>query len=281
MSESITAIVYSYKNKNLPRVISDLVANTESDISIYVYDQHQIDRSKLFEHDCVIYNHVFWDYQISPIQYKSEIMGGSKAEYFLIMSDEIITSKGWDIKLINFLKNKKAVISGTGKTKLVHKDKYFIGYNKEVSSDFELTQFSDKNFIFGKRDHLNSFMYPEHLKFYGEDEYFSISFWRAGIDIYSVPSGFYTMLNENTILTKYVPFSKEHNYDKAIDLMLDLYDSGKFYRTSQQWLDFHNLDRNSINKLPYQNNDVLYDPNRLEFQDIDARKFISNTKAVY
>lgn len=281
MATNITAIIYSYKNKNLLKVVRNLIDTTRSDISIYVYDQHQLDREQLFAFEEVEYNHVFWDYQDTPIQYKSEIISGSKSPYFLILSDDCMLKDGWDQETIGFLQNKKAVVSGHGAIKVLHKDRYFLGKESLDSQDFSISHFVDRNFIFGTREYMNSFPYPDHLKYYGEEEHFSISFWRAAVDVYSGPSDLYEDLNQRTIENRYVPYSREHNYDKAISLMGETMDENRFYRTAASWLQYHNLDINKIKPLPYQNNDVPYNPNRLMFQDIDARKFISNTKAVY
>jgi hypothetical protein len=109
----IEATIYSYKNKNLLDVVNTLVQNTTNEIIINVYDQHQFDRSTLFQNYYnVIYNHIFWDYQDSPTKYKAITIAETNADYILLLSDDVIVRPGWDVELINFIKDSQVVISG-------------------------------------------------------------------------------------------------------------------------------------------------------------------------
>jgi hypothetical protein len=39
--------------------------------------------------------------------------------------------------------------------------------------------------------------------------------------------------------------------------------------------------RYNLRRLPYQNNDVLYDPNKMKIMDVGGERFIGKVKAIY
>lgn len=276
----ISAMIYSYKGKNLRGVVDALLANTVSDIDVHVYDQHPLDRKVRFSD--TKYTHIFWDSIKSPCEYKGEFLFNNKDDYALIISDDIIVGPGWDNKIISFIDNKNIIVSGMGNSKVVQKNNFYYGIESQYSDSFLLSNFIDRNFIFGYKTLWEKFMYPYDLKYNGEDLALSLNIFRQNIDIYSVPSDTYHDLMVRTIESIYTPFSRDHNYNKLINELKtdDSNEHNKFYRTSSQFLDFHGIARSSLNQLPYENNDVLYEPTNLEFQDIDHRKFIQGVNRI-
>lgn len=279
----IDAVLYSYKNKNLRAVVESLVKNTTNEINIYVYDQHQFDRSALFTDTNVVYEHVFWDSIKSPCEYKGNIVDLSEADYILEISDDILVSPGWDEGLISFISNSNKVVSGNMAIEKISHTDFSIVVERKKSYGFELSNYIDRNFIFATNRALNKIRYPYYLKYYGEEEILSIDLFRSGSDIYSADYNLYEDIKDRSLEKRYVPFSKEHNYNKAVEIINgDTVGSDiTFKRTREQFFDFHGISGAQISKLPYQTDDVLYDPNGLAFQDVDARKFISNVKAIY
>ena len=279
----IDAIIYSYKNKNLKSVVDALLNNTVNDIFIYIFDQHPLDRSSIFNDDRISYEHIFWDTIQSPCERKGHIVNISTADYILELSDDCIVSKGWDQSLITFVSGEQRIVSGNKKAKLTNSDRFFLKVSGEPSSSFELSGYIDRNFVFASTNIWNSITYPYYLKYNGEEEMMSLDFFRSGKNIYSAPSNTYTDLGIRTIENIYVPFSKDHNYNLVVKSLTvtDPDEKHKFQKSLSDFLDFHGISNLVLNELPYPTNDVSYNPYGLKFQDIDARKFISNTKAIY
>lgn len=279
----IDAIIYSYKNKNLKLVVDTLLNNTVNDIFVYVFDQHPLDRSAMFDDSRVLYEHIFWDAIQSPCERKGHIVNISTADYILELSDDSIVSENWDESLITFISGEQRIVSGNKKVKLDNSDRFFLKTTATISHSFELSGYIDRNFIFASRNIWNSITYPYYLKYHGEEEIMSLDFFKAGKNIYSAPYTTYKDLGVRTLDNYYVPFSKDHNYNMVVDSMIksEKEEVGSFRKSLNDFLEFHGISDLTLNKLPYSTNDVSYNPYGLSFQDIDARKFISNTKAIY
>jgi hypothetical protein len=270
----IKAVVFSYQNKNLKNVVDQLIQNTKSEIFILIFDKHTIDRSSVFNEssykDYVEYKHIYWDELIGFPEYKGNFLDADEAEYFLCCSDDTLVSKNWDERLINFLKEESCVISGQGSLALGKKDWFFFDQVRGSSSEFTLSNFIDRNFIFGKANDLKN-VYPKEVKYYGEEEMLSLNLFNKKIKIFSCPSDFYKDLGARTIENSYVPFSLEHGYNEVMDSYLD---------ADSEFLEFHNINAENINRLPYNPDDVLYHPYQLKFQEVDARKFLLSVKEI-
>jgi hypothetical protein len=271
----ISAAIFSYKNKNLKKVVDELISNTKNSIEIFVYDQNNLDRSETFldfpYKDKVIYEHVYWDSIKSPTHYKGKTAYETPSEYFLFLSDDTVVTKHWDEKLINFLKNKKAVVSGMGKLLLEKKDLFFFKQSRSSSVDFTESGFIDRNFVFGKTKYLKDVI-PQDIKYNGEEELMSLFLYNNKIKVFSAPSKFYEDLELRTITEKYVPFSLNHNYNLAIK---------EYKKAPEDFLSFTGIKSDELFELPYQTNDVSYDPSNLFYQDIDARKFLEGIKGIF
>lgn len=271
----INAVIYSYKNKNLLKVIKSLFKNTNSEIYVTVFDQHPINRKDLFlelpQFKNISYNHIFWDSINSPCEKKADVLSSTNSDHFLIMSDDVILKNGWDLEAIAFVKNAGYIISGHGQTRIKQKDKFSFEKESLLSDDYTQSGIIDRNFVFGKTTDLQSCTYPFDLKYYGEEEIYSLRLFKANKKIFSAPSNFYSNLNLNTLESLYTPFSKEHGNHSFIK---------ELKNSSKNFLEFHNINLDQLFFLPYATDDVGYDPERLNFQDIDARKFIENIKTI-
>jgi hypothetical protein len=283
MANSIDAILYSYKSKNLKLVVETLLKNTHSPITVHVLDQNPLDRSSAFEDSRVVYEHIYWDAIKSPSERKASIIDSSSSDYILQLSDDCLLEPGWDNKIIEVVGKKDVVVSGIGVAKLVKLDHFSVQASWEKSLDFHITNYIDRNFVFATNEVWNSISYPYYLKYRGEEEMLSLDFFRSGKDIFSSTAGTYKDLKQRVLEKTYLPFSKEHNYNRVVEALTSNgtdRDNG-FSRTRDSFLEFHDLLGLDIVNLPYQTNDVDYNPDNLAFQDIDARKFISNVKTIY
>jgi hypothetical protein len=270
----IQALIFSYQNKNLKLAVDQLIKNTKNDIFITIFDKHAIDRSYVFSTQDykrnVEYRHIFWDELIGPAEYKSNWVKRNTSEHVLFFSDDTLVSKNWDENLLYFLKDKEAIVSGKGNLKLKQINPFFFQQDRDVSSDLTLSNFIDRNFIFGKTEILKN-IYPKEIKHCGEEEFLSLNLFNNKIEIFSGPSNLYEDLGLRTIENSYTTFSIEHNYNLLIE---------KYLKAPQKFLDFHGIDRNNLNKLPYNSNDVLYNPTSLSYSDLDARKFLMEIKGI-
>ena len=198
----------------------------------------------------------------------------------MIISDDTIVSKNWDTQLINFIGEKRIIVSGMGMCKLKKDGNFYYKIDSSYSPDFLLSQLIDRNFIFSSNAVMQSVSYPYEMKYNGEELALSLNAYIKGIDIYSSPSDTYHDLEQRTLDNLYVPFSKDHNYNKLIN-SLKTSNTEKTNRSSEEFLKFHNINKEDINLLPYENNDVAYDPTNLEYQDMDHRKFIENINGIF
>jgi hypothetical protein len=214
-----------------------------------VMDQHPLKREDLFaDAPNVQYRHIFWDYQTSPILHKAEEVYTDGDMFVAFISDDTILSPGWDQKLIDFIDDRKIIVSGRGKTKVLHKDKFFLEKSVEEFDDFHLSQYIDRNLVFGKKSILSQASWPSNLKYFGEEEFLSLEFFCRGIDIYSAPYETYEDLLVRTLESIYVAFSTVHNYNSFVKTLKDVDDKnyGTFERNVSDFLAFHKLSRDKI-----------------------------------
>lgn len=282
----IAIIVISYKDKNLFNFVSRLKANTHSRHSIEVFDQHPIDHRKEFESidDCA-YEHKIWDDIAGPTIKRTEKISNRmhNATHVCVLTPDSIVSPNWDLELLKLSDQKRAVFSGNGKAVVTNKDLFslkvsYLQFNESIKN-----QFVTKNFIFAESSAFHNIRMPDFLKYAGEDEYWTLAFMSQGYDIYSVPTHVYSDTHYRSVENTYHTFSAEHNYNIVVDLLnkIDLDNYKIFEWAVDEFFLFHNIQPGSIKRLPYSTNDVGYNPYDLKMHDVDARRFIAGTKAVY
>lgn len=285
-STHISIVVISYKDKNLSTFVSKLKENTVSKHSIEIFEQHAIDHRKEFEsiEECS-YDHKIWDDIAGPTVKRVEKISNRmhNATHICVLTPDSVLSPGWDIELLRLAGQKRAVFSGNGKAIVSNKDLFslkvdYLSFNESIKN-----QFVTKNFFFAESSAFHDIVMPDFLKYAGEDEYWTLAFMSQGYDIYSVPTSIYHDTKYRSIENTYHTFSAEHNYNIVVDILnkkdLDEYKISE-YAVDEFFL-FHNIEPGSIKRLPYSTNDVDYDPYNLKMHDVDARRFIAGTKAVY
>lgn len=285
-SPTISIILVGYKDKNLYNAAMHLKEVTISDNFIHVIDQHPVMHLKEFSeiHNCH-YEHKLWDDMGGPAYRRATKVfdTSGEADYVCIISPDISLNYGWDSELISRAKDSKAIFSGSGTISVKQKDLFSIGIEYLSADSYTLTQMIDRNFIFGTTEAFAQIVMPDFLKYSGENEYLSLAFLSAGYSIISVPSQMYSDSKERSVENTYHTFSLEHNYNIVVDLIKGK-DIHKYKITSgglKEFLSFHQIDAANIHHLPYNSNDVLYDPYDLQMHKIDARRFITGTKAIY
>lgn len=281
MTNSIDVCIYSYKGKILDDVVKNLLNNYDN-VYITIFDQSPLLKERLQNLKNIDYKHIFWDVIQSPFVYVADFIKQSKSEYLLIMDDNIIMSQNWQELLINNIEN-GFVLSGNNNIKLFNDNLFYLNREFTTSHGFELNNFIDQSFIFGKTKTLQNIQYPIYLKHNGLSEVLSLMLLDNNLNIYSCPTTTYNKIGENTINTLYTPFSINHNYNEAVNLMHNGFNS--FHKLKDKELinkfeDFHKIDFKKINKLPFLTNDVEYDPYSLYFQNVDSKKFIDRTRVI-
>lgn len=283
--KTLSITLYSYKNKNLKAVVENIIKNTKNTFTLRVIDQNTIDRSKqiLKISKNISYKYKQWYDFHGPIFYKNEGVIESDAEFLAIVSDDFYPKDGWDQEVIDYISNKSIIVSGNGMPKLSQKDYFSFNIERSFSESFSLTNFIDRNFIFGPPHVLAHNQYPVQLKYNGEEEAFSAKLYTNGIDIFCAPTSLYQNLKQKTLEKLYTTFSLDHNYNTVIDI-LNGKDDDSFLgikRSILDFLNFHNIDISKLHKVPFVNNDVEYDPESLEYGKVDARRFVSSLNTIY
>ena len=288
MMNSIDVLIYSYKGKILKDVVKSLTSSSSSknDIKVLVIDQHPLLRGAVFDEiEGCSYSHVFWDLQNSPANYKKEFIQQSNADYILILSDNVILNNNWDEELINFVSKTGGVVSGNKKISISQDSIFYLKKSFSNSNEFELNNFVDRSLIFFSKQVSEHFKNPFYVKYNGEEGALSVDMFTSGLDIYSAPTALCSIIGESTLEELYVPFSLNHNYNQVVDLLRtgsnNFLDTSKRERSVEDFSRFHGIDIQNIKRLPFQTNDVEYDPMLLDFNKVDARRFVAKTKSIH
>ena len=287
MRNSLNILIYSYKGRALKDNVKTLIANAsgKNDIGIGILDQHPLDRKDIFQKELGLgYKHIFWDNVINPNSYLYSNTKNSPSNYFLVLNDNIVMNKDWDEQLISSY-TEGTVLSGSGKVKLKAKNLFYLEKEIEETDQVTVTNFINRDFIFASKPVMMKLNFPDYVKYHGVEEILSLELFTRGIDIMSMPSSLYSYSGERTLETLYVPFSLNHNYNEAIDLLQT--GKNKFHSvvnreiTIKDFAKYHDFDFNKLNKLPFDTNDVAYDPEKLNFNRVDARRYTVTTKAIH
>lgn len=284
---SIDVFIYSYKNKRIKEIVDSILNNSNKNnkIKIWLIDQNPIDRKNIFkEYSSVNYTHIFWDWQISPCKYKYDAIKFSNSNYMMLVGDSVLFNKGWDDLFIDFVQKNDCVISGNKKINIKRKNLFFIEKQLENTDNFVLSNFINRDFIFSKKEIFKKINYPYYLKYNGEEELVSIDLYTNNIDTYAAPTD--CCMNIDSIFENYyIPFSVNHNYNELINILH--FNKNKYISFSNRlksikdFSTFHNFDFTSLKQLPFLTNDVDYNPEELNFNKVDARKFVARTKAIH
>jgi hypothetical protein len=132
--------------------------------------------------------------------------------------------------------------------------------------------------VFSNKDTLARVDFPIHLKYWGEEEMMSIDAFVKGIEVYSCPLEYYIDNHERNLERLYAPFSIEHNYNSFIDYINDT--SSPLQSKVAQFFQYHNIDPSKIKRIPYQVDDVLYDPNSMNIVGIGGERFIDGVNTI-
>jgi hypothetical protein len=272
---SVTRIVlYSYKNKNLQELVDNIYeTSVMKNFFIKIIDQSNIRKHFTFkDYPNLQYEYVHWDSIESPCTRKAEEIEKSESQFTAFISDDVWFNPGWDIKLAKFFRDRDVVVSGRMTARVSYKDVYTIANNPVPSDDFALSQYIDRNFIFARTELLQNVTYPPKLKYYGEEEMFTINLLDGEIDIYNAPGDLYVDLGNRPIENLYTTFSKYHNFNN-VHKAINSEKAGNF-------LKYHNLDKDYYKPAPDLINDVQYNVHEDNFFTASAKKFVEKVNVL-
>lgn len=270
MKSKILVHVYSYKDSELVNTIDALLDNLSQKnlVDIYIDDQNNLTRyDKFLKHKNVFYNPVWWDDLLSPLSYRASCVHSKQYagyDYFLFISRSTKLGKDWDETLISLLPD-QGVLSGKGLVQCFIQDNFYIQKDRKDSDEITNTGVVDHSFIFGKFSYLSSVHLPYELKYFGIDEYLSMSFLNQGIEVYSLPSNFYTQEPDNLITRDYVPFSLNHNYNLVIDILKGNRSETLAYQSPEIFINKIGVNIDNLYRLPFSFNDIEYN----RFSELD------------
>lgn len=280
INKRIAVIVYSFQNKELLENIENIFnsSSKQNDIFFYVIDQNNIKRKEQFEskfNNRIQYCFINWDNIKSPIYYKEKFVNKTTCDYVLHLGDGVSLCKDWDKILLLTIKE-DIIFSGNTIPKLKIKNQYFIQKEKiETNKLFQETYCIDRNFIFGSKKSLMKIGYPTYLKYYGEEEAHTDLVYRSGHKIYAVPEYLYSDNTINLDEIEYVPFSLTHNYNRFVEK--NIYIANNFI---DQLFPKYADENVKINKLPFENNDVEYDQDKSEIDNIGGNRYLNNIREI-
>jgi hypothetical protein len=287
IQKHIDVIIYSYKGKILKNTVDNIVKMSSGNniIKIKIFDQFPLNRKDVFnEFSNLEYIHIFWDHIKSPCIYKFNAIKTSSSDYMLVVADNVELAKNWDINLINFVGNKHLIVSGNGKTKISHNGIYYLSKEVDFSDTYNLTNWIDRGFIFSQSITLRSIPYPTYVKYNGEEEIASATYFCNNIDIFSTPTNMYNKIGINSLENTYHTFSKDHNYNELIKLLKTgenkYINLNSMPRSMSEFLSFHSISSDYIKPLPFPNTDVEYDPTSMPFDKIDSKKFMTKVNYI-
>lgn len=298
--DSINVVMYSYRDKDAIKTLENLMEKWSKKIFIFVHwhDQNGLNRSKLLE-DLInkydmcngSYVPVHWDDISGAVSYKDlRLKATFGGRYHLTISPGTMVEKDWDLKLINFVKDKNIIVSGNKKVKLKNKNIFFVEKEYSDITDFTKTNYIDRNFIFGnvimmKNSFMGSYNFPGWLKFYGEEEALSLQYFKDNIDIFAAPEDLVKISNYSTLedFNYYITFSKYHNYNQLIKLFKD--GNNDFIekvdkQKIKEFCNFHNFDFSSLCYLPFNAEDVNYKTTDSKYDKINGNRFIKDIRKV-
>jgi len=300
--DSINVVMYSYRDKDAIKTLENLMQKWSGKIFLFVHwhDQYGTTRNKMLEDLINSYDYcngayvkVAWDDMQGAVDYKDRRLkvtfGG---RYHLSITPGTMVEQDWDLKLVDFVKSKNmnVIVSGSNKLKIDKDGPFFIKKELSEINDFTLTNFIDRNFIFGnvikmKNSFLGDYNLPGWLKYYGEEEILSMQYFKDNIEIYAAPKDIVAVSKYTTIedFNYYLTFSKYHNYNEALNLFKNGENNivGKIDKEIiNNFSKFHNFDFTSLSTLPFNGNDVAYQRSDSKFDQFNGSRFIKDIRKV-
>lgn len=282
--KDIFVYVYSYKESDLLTFVDKIVERSSKNnrLHIYVSDQNNLTRLKQFSnHKNIFYEVIWWDELVSPLHYLKKCLeqnSNKSYNYALLLKQHVELPKDWDSELINMLPA-NSVLSGSGSYNLSIEKNFYIKKESIHTETITQTSYIDRNFIFGTFDSINNMEIPTKLKYYGEEEYLSMSLLNNDIQIYSLPSDYYNVMSKPIANRGYIPFSLNHNYNDVLNLLINNKTLKLVYLDPKKFLSATGIEVEKLYLLPFDFNDIEYDRHSA-LDTVGGRRYIEKLNAV-
>lgn len=285
--KTIRVIIYSYKGKMLKDVVRSAMSQSsgETILTFDIWDQYPLIRNEVFSNiENTNYNHIFWDHIHGPTKYIKASGLLSKEDYVLILSDNIILPSNWDTFLISLVEDKDTIVSGSGQLDIVQNNLFYLDKVVKTTNEITETKYINNDFIFTSNRIFQEIKYPSYLKYHGVDDHISFVAFCKGISIISCPSQYYNVLEKMPLESLYTPFSLDHNYNEVVSLIKNKSNNYVSLTNTKEAVEglikYKGIDLNNLFPLPFENNDVLYDPHNMSFDSINSRKFMTKVNYI-
>jgi hypothetical protein len=270
---------YGYKSKELPHAVKSILANSsgQNEIDIVVFDQLNLERRDRF--DNAEYNYIHWDNLKSRFSYLNQSKNRDGYDFFLYVDGAKIFQGNWDMELVMGHGGRNVILSGNHSI-VFNKDNYKF-YSDYTLGDIDHTLRTNwivKDFIFMSFDLFKSFPDISMIKYNGFEELYSLFAAQNNIEINAIATAWVEDLEPKITEHDFVPFSINHNYSMVVDCLKGV--PGCPIGGSKELSTINGYDFSMLNYLPYQRNDIAYDP-IMDIDSVGGERFHDVVKSLY
>jgi len=270
---------YGYKSKELPHAVKSLLSNSsgQNDIDVVVFDQLNLERREKFEN--VEYNYIHWDNLKSRFSYLNDSKSKDGYDFFLYVDGAKVFQGNWDMELVMGHGGRNVVMSGNHSI-LFNKDNYRF-YSDYTLGDIDHTLRTNwivKDFIFMSFDLFKSFPDISMIKYNGFEELYSLFAAHNKIEVNAIATAWVEDLEPKIIEHDFIPFSVNHNYSIVIDCLRSI--PGCLIPGAKELSIINDYEFSMLNYLPYQRNDIAYDP-IMDIDSVGGERFHDVVKSLY
>lgn len=269
--------ICSFNNKSLLEDIENVIslADNKEDLRFYVsYQQPRI--IKKFPSNVYWSQHIQWDspqaVYMNLQENLDEITEYNDEDLFILLNPSCQVDPGWDTKIKDIFHeleplNNNFVVSGTHEINIMPIGRVNGFIKKSLEKKSTKNFVVDLNCIISRIKTIKAMGFPSYLKYYGITEEISIRLASLNYPIYAIKELPIQHTNTDEYLSiDYLPFSLYHNFNEIVDLAI--HGKNSFYkidsaaRPSKKFFELVYL--LNKNKIPYEVNDVPYDPYKVK-----------------
>lgn len=269
---------YGYKSKLMPNAVEQLMLNQsgKNKIDIIVYDQTNISRPEKFNN--YEYYHIHWDNLLSRFSYINSSKSKTNYDFFMYVDGAKMFEKNWDTELIMGFQGKEVVLSGSNGI-IFNKEKYrfYPTYSKQKTEFAIETGWLVKDFFFMPFGLFKNLPDVSIFKYYGIEEFYSMSLANSDIQIVAIPSKWVTDKEPDILEQDFIPFSVYHNYAIVIDSFKK---KNKLVLGVDKLSKIVDYDFSMLRYFPYPINDIEYSP-LMNLDLMSEKRFHDTQKSLY
>jgi hypothetical protein len=185
----------------------------------------------------------------------------------------------WDMELVMGHGGRNVIMSGNHSI-LFNKDNYRF-YSDYTLGDIDYTLRTNwivKDFIFMSFDLFKSFPDISMIKYNGFEELYSLFAAHNNIEVNAIATAWVEDLEPKITEHDFIPFSVNHNYSVVIDCLKSV--PGCLIPGAKELSIINGYEFSMLNYLPYQRNDIAYDP-IMDIDSVGGERFHDVVKSLY